>query len=72
LKPTINFQVYPRVIIPAIISGGMWAAADIGWFIANNFLTEAVSFPIITTGPGIIASLWGVLVFREVKVSSSD
>nr|XP_039250599.1 transmembrane protein 144-like [Styela clava] len=60
-------KVYPSVILPGIISGWMWGAADIGWFIANEYLSEAVSFPIVTTGPGIIASLWGVFVYKEVK-----
>lgn len=53
------------------MSGAMWAIADIGWFVANQYLSEAVSFPIVTTGPGIIASLWGVIVFREVKVRNN-
>ena len=26
-----------------------------------------VAFPIVTTAPGIIGTLWGVLVFREVR-----
>nr|CAB3267042.1 transmembrane protein 144-like [Phallusia mammillata] len=60
-------QLYPSIVLPGIVSGAMWAIADIGWFVANNYLSEAVSFPIVTTGPGIVASLWGVIVFREVK-----
>ena len=64
-------QIYPSAILPGMISGVMWAIADACWFIANNYLSEAISFPIITTGPGIVASLWGVLLFREVKVSQA-
>ncbi|CAK8684345.1 transmembrane protein 144-like [Clavelina lepadiformis] len=60
-------KIYPAVILPAIVSGAMWGIADIGWFIANNYLSEAVSFPIITTGPGVIASLWSVFVFKEIR-----
>jgi len=60
-------MIYPSAILPGMISGVMWAIADACWFIANNYLSEAISFPIITTGPGIVASLWGVLLFREVK-----
>nr|XP_026696612.1 transmembrane protein 144 isoform X1 [Ciona intestinalis]XP_026696613.1 transmembrane protein 144 isoform X2 [Ciona intestinalis] len=60
-------EVFPSAILPGLISGGMWAIADIGWFAANQYLSEAVSFPIITTGPGIIASLWGIFVFKEVR-----
>jgi len=65
----LKLQIYPSVVLPAMVSGGMWAVAEVGWFIANHYLSEAISFPIITTGPGIVASLWGVCVFREVKVS---
>jgi len=66
--PVYSVKVYPRAILPGIVSGGMWAVAEISWFLANNYLSEAVSFPIITTGPGLVASLWGVFVFREIKV----
>ena len=26
----------------------------------------AVAFPLITSGPGIVSSLWGVFVFKEI------
>ena len=61
--------MFPQAILPGLVSGAMWGIADIGWFVANEYLSEAVSFPIVTTGPGIIASLWGVLVYKEVRVS---
>lgn len=59
--------VYPRVILPAIVSGVMWAIADICWFIANANLEFVVSFPLITMGPGIVGSLWGVFAFGEIR-----
>ncbi|KAL8576337.1 hypothetical protein ACOMHN_048904 [Nucella lapillus] len=60
--------VYPEVILPAIVSGVMWAIATGCWFIANKALSEPVAFPIISTVPGAIASLfWGVFVFKEIK-----
>jgi hypothetical protein len=37
------------------------------WFIANQKLSQAVSYPIVTTLPGIIATLWGVLLFGEIR-----
>jgi hypothetical protein len=47
----------------------MWASAAGCWFIANKALSEPVTFPIINTVPGGIASLfWGVVVFKEIKV----
>ncbi|KAM9398389.1 transmembrane protein 144a isoform 2-T4 [Salvelinus alpinus] len=49
------------------VSGVMWGVATCCWFLANTYLSAVVSFPIITTGPGLIAALWGVVVFKEVK-----
>ncbi|XP_038056860.1 transmembrane protein 144-like isoform X6 [Patiria miniata] len=60
-------QIGVGVVIPSVVSGVMWGIAQSGWFIANFNLSESVSFPIITTGPGIIASLWGVLLFGEIR-----
>ncbi|KAG9344087.1 hypothetical protein JZ751_012567 [Albula glossodonta] len=50
-------KVYSRAILPATCC----------WFLANTYLSAVVSFPIITAGPGLIAAVWGVLVFKEVK-----
>ncbi|XP_059820916.1 transmembrane protein 144b isoform X1 [Hypanus sabinus] len=60
-------KVYPKVILPGFVSGVMWAIANCCWFLANNFLSAVVSFPIITAVPGFIAALWGVIVFKEIK-----
>jgi len=61
--------VYPEAFLPAILSGALWAIAQVAWFFANSpgELSMVISFPIISTGPGLIASLWGVFVFREIK-----
>ena len=45
----------------------MWAIAQTAWFVANDALSLAVAFPIITSGPGIVSSLWGVFVFKEIR-----
>ncbi|CAG5116888.1 unnamed protein product [Candidula unifasciata] len=61
-------RIYPQTILPGIISGIMWAVATSCWFIANAELSEAVSYPIISTAPSAIASLfWGVVIFHEIK-----
>ncbi|KAH9513939.1 hypothetical protein Btru_031800 [Bulinus truncatus] len=61
-------KVYPKVILPGIVSGIMWGIATTCWFVANAELSEAISFPIVSTAPCAIASLfWGVLIFHEVK-----
>nr|XP_060635591.1 transmembrane protein 144-like [Anolis sagrei ordinatus] len=60
-------KVYPETIIPGLLSGALLASASCGWSVANRYLTSVVSFPIITAGPGFIAAVWGVLMFKEVK-----
>uniref|UniRef100_A0A8V0Y5K5 Transmembrane protein 144 n=1 Tax=Gallus gallus TaxID=9031 RepID=A0A8V0Y5K5_CHICK len=60
-------DVYPQAILPGFVSGMLWAIANCCWFIANHYLSAVVSFPIITAGPGLIAAMWGVLVFKEIK-----
>ncbi|XP_078601426.1 transmembrane protein 144-like isoform X2 [Branchiostoma floridae x Branchiostoma japonicum] len=60
-------KVFPRAILPTLLSGAMWGIAQTAWFVANQRLQESVSFPIITTGPSLIGALWSVLYFREIK-----
>ena len=60
-------EVYPAAILPAFLSGGLWAVAMCAWFVANENLSMVVTFPIITSTPGLVASLWGVLAFKEIK-----
>ncbi|KAL4230235.1 hypothetical protein ACF0H5_010621 [Mactra antiquata] len=62
-----NPKVYPRAILPGFLSGLMWGVATASWFVANKVLSEAVAFPIVTTGPGVVASILGVLVFKEIQ-----
>jgi len=61
-----HVQVYPKVIIPALISGVMWGIAQTGFFVANEYLAFVVSFPIVSLGPGFVGFVWGVLLFREI------
>jgi glucose uptake protein GlcU len=62
-RPAIN----PSLVLPGFVSGLIWAVSQIGWFVANKYLSPPVSFPIITSGPAVVASLWGVLVFGEIR-----
>eukprot|EP01121_Diplochlamys_sp_Union-15-3_P009670 TRINITY_DN263_c0_g1_i3.p1 TRINITY_DN263_c0_g1~~TRINITY_DN263_c0_g1_i3.p1 ORF type:complete len:357 (-),score=56.49 TRINITY_DN263_c0_g1_i3:31-1017(-) len=59
--------IFNDTAFPAFISGLLWAVADISWFVANSNLKLVVAFPIITTGPGVVAALWGIFVFDEIK-----
>jgi len=45
----------------------MWGIANTCWFLANSTLGFTTAFPIITSGPGIVSSIWGVVLFREIK-----
>ncbi|CAG2251154.1 Transmembrane protein 144 [Mytilus edulis] len=60
-------KIYPKVILPGLISGVMWSVGTSCWFVANRSLSIPVAFPIVTTGPSIVASLWGVIVFKEIQ-----
>ncbi|KAM4585741.1 transmembrane protein 144b [Fundulus diaphanus] len=60
-------RVYPRAILPGFLSGLMWTAGTYCWFLANSYLSAVVTYPIVTAGYGLVAALWGSLVFREIK-----
>ncbi|XP_074505254.1 transmembrane protein 144b isoform X1 [Sebastes fasciatus] len=60
-------RVYSRIILPALLSGLMWVLATYCWFLANNYLSAVITFPIVAAGYGLVAALWGSLVFKEVK-----
>ena len=64
---TNKMTANPEVRLPAIVSGVMWAIAQTNWFVANEALGFAVSFPMITSGPGFVAALLGVFMFDEIK-----
>ncbi|EDR27339.1 transmembrane protein R144.6, putative [Entamoeba dispar SAW760] len=59
--------IYNQTAIPGLISGAMWGIAQALLFIANTSLPYVVVYPIVTTGPGLVSSLWGILVFREIR-----
>ncbi|XP_006867981.1 PREDICTED: transmembrane protein 144 [Chrysochloris asiatica] len=60
-------KLYPEAVLPGFLSGTLWAIATCCWFIANHSLSPVVSFPIITAGPGLIAAMWGVFMFKEIQ-----
>ncbi len=59
-------HVYPRAILPGIACGALWATAQACYFVANSDLGLVTSFPIISSLPGFVASMWGILVFKEI------
>ncbi|CAJ0941843.1 unnamed protein product, partial [Mesorhabditis belari] len=54
---------------PSLIAGTMWAIAQSSWFVANDNLSQAVTFPIISMVPGVVAALWSVFYFKEIAGS---
>ena len=60
------------LVVPAFLSGAIWACAQIGWFVASDNLSMVVSFPIITTIPAIIGNLWGYFVFDELATDTKN
>ncbi|CAL2037332.1 hypothetical protein CAEBREN_17184 [Caenorhabditis brenneri] len=56
-----------RLIGPSLTAGSMWGIAQASWFVANDNLSQAVSFPIISMVPGVIAALWSVFYFRDIS-----
>ncbi|EMD48044.1 transmembrane protein, putative [Entamoeba histolytica KU27] len=59
--------MYRETTFPGIVSGMMWGVAQVCWFIANSNLPYVVSFPLITSGPGLLSQIWGIFVFGEVR-----
>uniref|UniRef100_A0A673GH39 Transmembrane protein 144-like n=1 Tax=Sinocyclocheilus rhinocerous TaxID=307959 RepID=A0A673GH39_9TELE len=60
-------RIYPRAILPGFLSGLMWGLATYVWLMANYYLSAVITFPIINAGFGLVAALWGSVVFKEVK-----
>ncbi|XP_050983698.1 transmembrane protein 144b isoform X2 [Labeo rohita] len=63
-------RIYPRAILPGFLSGLMWGLATYAWLMANYYLSAVITFPIINAGYGLVAALWGSVVFKEVKVGT--
>ena len=55
------------IVLPGLLSGLMWGVATGCFFLANSTLSQAITFPIIATVPGMIAAFWGILMFKEIK-----
>jgi len=60
-------QFYPQTILPSFISGFMWGIANCGLMVATQILGYTVGFPIGSSGPMVISSLWSVLFFKEIQ-----
>jgi len=54
-------------VFPAILSGAIWAVAQLAWFKANQALSLTIAFPIVSSIPGIVGLLLGACCFGELK-----
>uniref|UniRef100_A0AC35G234 Transmembrane protein 144 n=1 Tax=Panagrolaimus sp. PS1159 TaxID=55785 RepID=A0AC35G234_9BILA len=59
--------VNSKAILPGLFSGLLWAVAQLSWFVANDALSQAITFPIISMVPGVIASIWSIFYFKEIQ-----
>ncbi|KJH52448.1 hypothetical protein DICVIV_01293 [Dictyocaulus viviparus] len=66
-RPAVN----SHIIGPSLMAGCMWGIAQSSWFVANDNLSQSVTFPIITMLPGVGAALWSVFYFREISGPSN-
>ena len=64
-KPQINHSA----VFPSIIGGIIWAFAMDSYFFAldPDYLGVDTTFPIVSAGPQIVSSLWGVLYYKEIR-----
>ncbi|KAK6011072.1 hypothetical protein OSTOST_23853, partial [Ostertagia ostertagi] len=61
-NPTVN----NKIVGPSLLAGCMWAVAQSSWFVANDNLSQSVTFPIISMVPGVCAAMWSVFYFKEI------
>jgi glucose uptake protein GlcU len=62
-KPFVN----PKMILPGLVSGAGWGVAQSAAFYANATLGLTTAYPIICTGPSLVASLVGIVAFKEIS-----
>ena len=60
-------QVLSPIVVPGMISGMGWACAQISWFVANDQIGFVGTFPLVSCGPGIVATLCAIVFFKEIQ-----
>lgn len=59
--------VHLQSILPGFLSGVMWGIAQAAFIFANSTLSQAISFPLISTGPATIAALWSIFYLKDIR-----
>ena len=67
-EPFVN----KKLIGPGFACGMVWAFAQIGWFYANENLSMQIAFPVITTAPGLIGTIWGIILHDEISLKPTN
>ncbi|XP_035767049.1 transmembrane protein 144b [Neolamprologus brichardi] len=77
IASTVYFAIYcaamntkPKLYSRAVLPGRtlfLKRHSSKAYCMANNYLNSVITFPIITAGYGLVAALWGCLVFKEIK-----
>uniref|UniRef100_A0A3B5A0P8 Transmembrane protein 144 n=1 Tax=Stegastes partitus TaxID=144197 RepID=A0A3B5A0P8_9TELE len=58
-------RIYSRAILPGLLTGLMRALATYFWFLANDYLSSVITFPIVTRAFMILKSLTEHTVFLQ-------
>lgn len=56
-------------LFPGLLSGSMWALATYCWFLANNYLSAVITYPIVTAVSTSCPDSW---VGDSCEVMSED
>jgi len=59
--------VSPSIVLPGMASGIGWAIAQIAWFVANDQIHFVGTFPLVSCGPGIVATLCAIGLYKEIQ-----
>uniref|UniRef100_A0AC35FAN9 Uncharacterized protein n=1 Tax=Panagrolaimus sp. PS1159 TaxID=55785 RepID=A0AC35FAN9_9BILA len=63
-----NVEINPKVTIPALISGFLWAIGETLLINATSELSAAITYPISAKLPGCVAALWSIFYFILKKL----
>ncbi|WKX92154.1 hypothetical protein Q1695_010296 [Nippostrongylus brasiliensis] len=62
-----NKPILPQnIALPSFTSGLIWSIGQAFFFIANEELSPAITFPIVSMLPSCVVSAWSVLYFHEI------
>jgi hypothetical protein len=59
--------IHTNLVLPGFACGVLWAAGNLCQTVGTSLLSQAVSFPIANSGPSIVATMWAVFLFKEIK-----